>query len=228
MLIENLKKILQNIIADQKISTSEKQQLQKIAQELTTDKLRFLRNQAFDIARRHLEEAPDDFRITMGWLEKIVKALDISDSQSMQKPSAYFSPGDSCRNKLLDLMATAKSTIDICVFTISDNQLTQAIIKAAKRGVMVRIITDNHKSEDLGSDVQWLLDEGINLCMDHSAYHMHHKFMIVDQTILANGSFNWTRSASERNEENILVIAEEGLIAEYQREFDQLWQQYNK
>lgn len=227
MLISNLKQILNEIIADQKISDSEKQQLKTLAAELSPDKLRFLRNQAFNIARDHLKQSPSDFRITMKWLEKLIKALDITDDQAQLKPTAHFSPGDSCKNKLLDLMVSAKTSLDICVFTISDNTLSKAIVTAAKRGIKVRVITDNDKSEDMGSDVDWLIEQGIELCMDESQYHMHHKFMIVDKTILANGSFNWTRSASEKNEENICVMADERLTQEYQDVFEQLWGEYH-
>lgn len=226
MLIAHLQQTLQSIIADQHISDSEKCQLKALAAELSPDKVRFLRNQAFTIAKEHFKQSPDDFHTTMQWLEKLVKALDVSDSQTWQQPSAYFSPGDSCKNKLLDLMTTARLSLDICVFTISDNQLAEAIVKAHKRGVDVRVITDNDKSEDMGSDVQWLIDQGVSLCMDNSPYHMHHKFMIVDQQILANGSFNWTRSATQKNEENILVIADDGLIRQYHQLFEQLWLKY--
>jgi len=52
---------------------------------------------------------------------------------------------------------------------------------------------------------------------------MHHKFCIIDKTILITGSYNWTRSAAERNQENILVTTEEEVTKSYLREFEKLW-----
>jgi phosphatidylserine/phosphatidylglycerophosphate/cardiolipin synthase-like enzyme len=52
---------------------------------------------------------------------------------------------------------------------------------------------------------------------------MHHKFAIADGTRLLNGSFNWTRSASRVNEENVMVTSEAAAVAAFRTEFDRLW-----
>jgi mitochondrial cardiolipin hydrolase len=51
---------------------------------------------------------------------------------------------------------------------------------------------------------------------------MHHKFAIFDQKILVNGSFNWTHSATQVNEENILVTSDAGLVTEFSQQFEKL------
>jgi phosphatidylserine/phosphatidylglycerophosphate/cardiolipin synthase-like enzyme len=56
---------------------------------------------------------------------------------------------------------------------------------------------------------------------------MHHKFALFDDRILLNGSFNWTRSASDFNQENLLVIDHPPLVADYVREFEGLWQRFS-
>ena len=76
---------------------------------------------------------------------------------SPQPDGAYFSPGDACLNQIVARFNGARSRADVCVFTITDNRITNAILKAQQRGVRLRIITDNDKAEDLGSDVQELL-----------------------------------------------------------------------
>ncbi len=113
--------------------------------------------------------------------------------------------------------------MDICVFTISDDQITAAILGAYKRGVKVRIISDNDKSGDRGSDIDYLKNNNLMIKLDNTAHHMHHKFAIVDNTALINGSFNWTRSASQYNEENIVISYEAKLLAEFSHLFNQLW-----
>jgi cardiolipin hydrolase len=46
-------------------------------------------------------------------------------------------------HRLLDILYAAHSTLDICVFNITCNELADAVIAAHRRGVRVRIITDN-------------------------------------------------------------------------------------
>jgi phosphatidylserine/phosphatidylglycerophosphate/cardiolipin synthase-like enzyme len=45
-----------------------------------------------------------------------------------------------------------------------------------------------------GSDVNWLVDNGVQARTDNSErFHMHNKFAIVDGIFLVTGSFNWTQ-----------------------------------
>jgi cardiolipin hydrolase len=116
--------------------------------------------------------------------------------------------------------------VDICVYTISDDQLSREILACHLRGIRVRVITDNEKQFDLGSDIESLRSQGVPLRIDSGPHHMHHKFALLDGRWLLNGSFNWTRSATTGNEENLLVIDHPGLFADYRRVFEQLWACY--
>tara|TARA_R110001592_G_scaffold341474_2_gene630581 strand:+ start:15757 stop:16116 length:360 start_codon:yes stop_codon:yes gene_type:complete len=113
--------------------------------------------------------------------------------------------------------------MDICVFTISDNNISEAILSAHKKGINVRVISDNDKANDKGSDVYYLAEKGVDVKLDTSPNHMHHKFAIFDQKVLVNGSFNWTRSASTVNEENITVLYDASLITSFTTTFESLW-----
>lgn len=58
----------------------------------------------------------------------------------------------------------------------------------------------------LGADVSDLSKAGIQVRTDNDVKsHMHHKFIIIDDYVLINGSFNWTRNAVNVNKENITV-----------------------
>lgn len=82
-------------------------------------------------------------------------------------------------------------------------------------------------AQDQGSDICSLIDHGVLVRMDSSANHMHHKFAIIDKKTLVNGSFNWTRSATDYNQENILVTDEPKLVNAYLAEFESLWLEFN-
>ena len=73
---------------------------------------------------------------------------------------AYFSPGPDCRIAIEQAMETALSELLICVFTISDDRLSDAIMAAHRSGLTVRVISDNDKMHDRGSDVERLSQAG--------------------------------------------------------------------
>jgi cardiolipin hydrolase len=111
--------------------------------------------------------------------------------------------------------------------SFSDNHLSVSIILAHQRKVNVRILTDNDKANDRGSDVYALKQQGIPVCMDSSPNHMHHKFALVDQS-LVNGSFNWTRSASDYNQENIVISDHTGVVQSFDKAFEGLWSRFSQ
>ena len=114
---------------------------------------------------------------------------------------------------------------DVCIFTITDDRIKDAIMDAHQRGILVRIISDNDKANDLGSDIYQLERAGVPVRCDRTDYHMHHKYAIFDGKSLLTGSYNWTRSAARNNEENFIVTAEDSLVQRFENSFADLWKQ---
>lgn len=137
---------------------------------------------------------------------------------------ASFSPGEDCLNDIIDLIRSSEKYLDICVFTISDNRIADELVKAFDRGVDVRVISDNEKMFDEGSDIQYLWDKGLSVKIDTSPYHMHHKFMIVDEGKVLTGSYNWTKSAANYNQENTVIIESKELSNFFIDVFTDLWE----
>ncbi len=138
--------------------------------------------------------------------------------------TTYFSPGPSCREKIIDLLRKAKKTADICVFTITDNNISREITRAADRGLTIRVLSDDEKAEDLGSDIEEFARHGIPVRTDDARSHMHHKFALFDSSELITGSYNWTRSAADYNEENLVAIRDGNTVRAFQEEFNRLWE----
>jgi len=136
---------------------------------------------------------------------------------------AYFSPGDDCPQVIVNQLERASRTIDICVFTITDNRIADAIRDAFVRGIAVRIISDNDKSLDPGSDIERLMGLGVAVRIDQTDHHMHHKYAVFDQKTTLTGSYNWTRSADKHNDENFLITSEATINRAYLGHFDRLW-----
>lgn len=222
-----LESFLRQSLADGRFDNQEKRELRERVVNLDDAQRNFVRNKAFDIARDVMSS--DEHLIpaarVLAWLQKIVKVCK-HDSDFSQSDQAFFSPGDSCREAIVQQIHSAREQVDICVFTISDDRITEAILKAHERKLNVRVISDNDKSHDRGSDIERMRDAGLALRLDNSPYHMHHKFALVDRRLLINGSFNWTRSASTKNQENIVLTQEPELLNEFGALFEQLWETY--
>jgi cardiolipin hydrolase len=134
-----------------------------------------------------------------------------------------FSPGSDCKKLILDTIREATHKLDVCVFTISDDTISDALKAAFDRGIEIRILTDNLKVSDEGSDIEYLYNSGIDIRIDRSENHMHHKFMVADCLVTITGSYNWTRSAEKYNQENVIWINDEQFSSSFLSEFEALW-----
>lgn len=221
---------LDTTLEDHKLSRSEKRALSDMLSDVSGDEqqMAHFRKLAFEKAAQAAPASPQ-FLAILQWLEGVIKVLQPQASAPKEeRAEAHFSPGEAPMQRLVSFLTFARQSLDICVFTITDNRLSNAIIEAHRRGVAVRIITDDEKSEDAGSDIEDLMREGIPLRMDNSSFHMHHKFAIADRKQLVTGSYNWTRSACKYNEENFVIVSDPRLLESFQQEFDLLWSKYDR
>ncbi len=208
-------------IADEILSKSERKSLKALISQHAFDEhqLNFLRSKIYDLANEKVNAG--NFNFILEWVKAANSALLIPEPKVAS--DVYFSPGDACRTAIINQINLAVNQLNICVFTISDDLITNAILTSHKRGTQIRIITDNDKSFDEGSDIEQIARAGISVKMDNTPNHMHHKFMVSDEKAIITGSYNWTRSAAKFNYENILLSKEAGLIKSYLKEFNHLW-----
>ncbi len=224
--LEELDRVLRETSADTHLDNEERVELRDIGARAAADQLRFLRNRAFDIAREALLATPTAAAEVLRWLEQVVKTLDVASVGAIAETTAFFSPGDACLRKLQALFGGAKRSVDACVFTIADDRITREILAAHRRGVAIRIVSDDDKRLDAGSDLDELLAAGVAVRTDATPYHMHHKFAVFDGSTVANGSFNWTRTASTSNFENLVVSGDPYLARVFAGHFESLWTRF--
>lgn len=137
----------------------------------------------------------------------------------------FFSPKGGAAEEIIKQIDNAESHIDIAMYSFTYEPIAEAIIRAKNRGVKIRILMDKVQSQGKYSKYKFFLDNEIALIQDRHAGIMHNKIAIIDGRILFTGSFNWTKSAEERNEENLLeFINEEEITKVYQERLDYLWE----
>ena len=222
----DLDRLLAQSLADRRLQTAERTALANWAAGHADGDRAVARGRAFDLART---AAPPDAGPVLDWLEDVIKVLarPTAPPTTTEPAAAFFSHGLTCIQEVLRQFDLARRSCDVCVFTITDDRITRAILLAHARGVRVRVLTDDDKSHDLGSDVDQLRAAGVPCKMDvGNVAHMHHKFALFDGRRLMAGSFNWTRSASEQNEENLITTPDPVLVAAFQARFDDLWARF--
>lgn len=209
-------------LADATLSADEARQLQLAAADFAAQggDVPTLRRQVFELAKEWLDTPLD--KAIINWLAGATAVL---PGAAAHQPQVYFSPGLECVGAIRRFIEQAARHLDVCVFTVADDRLTEALLAAHGRGVRVRLITDNDKLLDRGSDVRELHQAGLPVRVDHTAYHMHHKFAVADHHAVLTGSYNWTRSAALYNLENVLITDDPAVVQPYDLAFEKLWHQ---
>jgi len=227
MLKSEIDDFLRQTLSDLRLSRSEKKGLKAVLGDLGLSEGDYgqLRKSAFEIAAEALNDSRS--RQIVEWLEELMKVLVPRGETTEKPPRAYFSPEADCRGRILSLFHAARKSVDICVFTITDNQLTREVLATHARGVKVRIITDDETSLHEGSDSRRLQEAGIPVRFDNDEQHMHNKFAVFDGKTVCTGSYNWTRTAAERNLDNIVVFDDSSTCEKFSAEFNRLWELFS-
>jgi len=72
--------------------------------------------------------------------------------------------------------------------------------------VQILAVLDTSNETQKYSAATFLVNAGIQTLIDDQHAIAHNKVMVIDNTTLITGSFNFTKAAEEKNAENLLVI----------------------
>ena len=146
------------------------------------------------------------------------------------KPSiceCHFFPDGSNEHKVVNMLRTCKKSLDIAIYTFTLDSIVKAVIEVFNRGIPVRIICDNEMEKHSTSKIKKLASTGIVCKTDNTRYYMHHKFAVIDNSVVVTGSFNWSSQAVHHNQENILFYENKAIAQQYTEQFNKLWNNYN-
>jgi phosphatidylserine/phosphatidylglycerophosphate/cardiolipin synthase-like enzyme len=138
--------------------------------------------------------------------------------------SVLFSPNGGCQDAIIKEIAKAQKTIDIAMYYLTSREIAQELVRAKDRNVKVRIVLDQSQENQAYSKSRYLIKRGLEIKYYVGSGLMHNKFAIIDGNVLITGSFNWTATANEKNEENLLIMTDKDLIKKYQERFEYLWE----
>ena len=111
-------------------------------------------------------------------------------------------------------------------FTFTSRAIAEKLAELESKGVQVYGIYEaRQKSRYCTFD--FLRQRGADVIWDENPYTMHHKVFIIDNETVSTGSYNPTKHANEKNDENILVIHGREIAGEYVQEFLDLWGEWS-
>ena len=151
--------------------------------------------------------------------------LPVSEStNSIPVSKVLFSPKGGISKELVRLTQAAAQEISVAAYAFSSKYLGNALVKAMKRGVKVRLILDMDNAKKSYSIDEWLIENGMDVrFIKLKRGSMHHKILIVDGVHLMTGSYNFTNDSEFRNHEAAIFTDDGNLIASFIAEFERLW-----
>jgi len=146
--------------------------------------------------------------------------IQLSDGTEIE---TYFSPEDNPRAALLARLRQAEREIDFMAFSFTDSEMARILLEKARNGVRVRGVFEARNATSESSAYNTLRQAGLDVRLDGNRYTMHHKVVIIDGRIVITGSYNFSASAAESNDENLLIITNPELASRYQAEFEKVY-----
>lgn len=142
----------------------------------------------------------------------------------------YFSPDDKVARRILEILNDAQESINFMAYTITSNDIGNAIVQRSQAGITVTGVMDEDQvTTGQGSEYDQFFQSGLNVRLDGNLNGlMHHKVIIIDAKIVITGSYNFTASAEEDNDENVIIIFSPETAKRYMEEFQRIYEQAQK
>ncbi len=129
--------------------------------------------------------------------------------------SICFAPEQDCAALAIAAIDRAEREILVSAYNLTTGGgIVEALVRARRRGVDVRLIADKRTPCQRRSGIDPLAEAGTPIWIDRSVPIAHAKTMVIDGAVTLMGSYNWTRAAA-RNSEDLNLVASHRVAAAY-------------
>jgi len=137
--------------------------------------------------------------------------------------NVYFAPEDNVEKIIHGRIEKAEKSIKFMEFSFTSDDIGEIMIKKFKEGISVQGVFEKKGSGTEYSEYIKMKIENLPVKLDSNKDVMHHKVIIIDDYRVITGSFNLSKNANRRNDENIIIIDSRELAAEYIKEFNRIY-----
>ncbi len=131
----------------------------------------------------------------------------------------YFCPDDKCASIVRSKLRQASSSIIFAAYSFTHPEIANELILKSAASVTVAGVMEKSGTGSQYSKYSSMSQNRVGIRLESSKRLMHHKFFIIDNETVITGSFNPTKNADERNDENIIIIRNREVALEYYSEF---------
>jgi phosphatidylserine/phosphatidylglycerophosphate/cardiolipin synthase-like enzyme len=127
---------------------------------------------------------------------------------------------------LVEAFAGAERRIDAAVYKFNLRKVFEALEAALDRGVAVRLVVDKwliEREEDGFTEQLAKRDRGAAV-KKWTGGKLHVKLVVIDGRQVLSGSYNWTKSAKNKNTELLLHFKDPATVRRFAKLFEDLWQ----
>ena len=163
------------------------------------------------------------FTCAVGFMAWPVLAQSDDQDMAVEVLGVYFTPPANAAVAIVKAIDASEREVLVQAYGFTDNAIAQALVRAHERGVKVRVLLDQKSQSSNRYVIGVLTDAQIDLRQDGKHAIAHNKVMVIDQTIVITGSFNFTNSAETRNAENFLVLKSVDLAQKYRLQWQNHW-----
>ena len=152
---------------------------------------------------------------------KAASAIKLKDGTTVY---IRFAPEDGIDDMIESLIAAADKSVYMLAYSFASRDIAERLQAADEDGMDVIVICEDSKAyTDGGGQCGPLSEAGLAVYVDGSSDAlMHEKVIILDNSVVIAGSYNFTRSADKRNDEQVLVIQSPKVAAAFLAEFDKI------
>lgn len=141
----------------------------------------------------------------------------------------YFSPDDGVASHILELLQNARKSIYFLAYSFTSDDLAQVLRDQHSAGLTVQGVMDSDQvTSNKGTEFDPFNQAGIKVRRDGNKGLMHHKVFIIDRSIVVTGSYNFTASAEDRNDENVIIFHSPDIAGWFLEEFKRVFAQAQK
>lgn len=129
-----------------------------------------------------------------------------------------FTPGGECTQDIVEIINSAQKEILVQAYQLTSAPIAAALVNAHRRGVDVEVILDKsqkHGKRGKYSPAIFLTNQGVPTWIDYKPAIAHNKVIVIDNSIVVTGSFNFSKAAQMRNAENLLILKDINLAKAY-------------
>ncbi len=135
----------------------------------------------------------------------------------------YFSPDDGVAQRLAELLRNAQSSIYFLAYSFTADDFGEILLDKQLDGLKIAgIMEEEQVRSNQGTEYDPFKEAGLSVYIDGNSGQMHHKVFIIDQQIVVLGSYNFSASAEQRNDENVLIIHDPRVAELYHDEFQRV------